>query len=132
MDKIEKINKKDIFKTGNIFEGNIADHVKFHFNEATDSSAAENGKTEQNELINPKIVELFQLLHFFNKSIGRALKQLHQGNLPKAMKAVPNLTNWEEIIDIANPFEWTPYAVQSVTKMFASNLKSEMAETFKL
>ena len=52
------------------------------------------------------------------------------GKVPKAFKVIPNLKNWEEILYLTDPENWSPHAVYQATRMFVSNLNSRMAQRF--
>jgi essential nuclear protein 1 len=52
------------------------------------------------------------------------------GKLPKAFKIVPTLNNWEEILYLTSPEQWTPAAMRAATRLFASNLNSRMAQRY--
>ena len=41
--------------------------------------------------------------------------------MPKAFKVIPSLNNWEEVLYLTNPEEWSPHAVYQVcTPCFSS------------
>eukprot|EP00972_Heterocapsa_arctica_P088860 13104446-Heterocapsa_arctica.AAC.1 len=42
--------------------------------------------------------------------IGKWLKNYKSGKLPKAFKVIPSLTNWEEVLSLTNPLNWSPAA----------------------
>ena len=52
------------------------------------------------------------------------------GKLPKAFKIIPSLANWEQILFLTRPDEWTPHATFEATRLFISNLKARMAQRF--
>jgi essential nuclear protein 1 len=62
--------------------------------------------------------------------IGAWMKRYRSGKMPKALKIVPQLLNWEEVLYLTNPIEWTANAHHEATKLFASNLNSAMAQRF--
>jgi essential nuclear protein 1 len=68
-------------------------------------------------------------IDFFNR-IADLLKRYTSGALPKAFKIVPALSNWEEILFLTKPEEWSAAAVRMATKIFASNLNSNMAQRY--
>ncbi|ORX68064.1 Bystin-domain-containing protein [Basidiobolus meristosporus CBS 931.73] len=86
------------------------------------------GAEEQEELaappgINPKIVEVYT-------KVGELLGRYKSGKLPKAFKIIPSLSNWEDILYITQPMEWTPNAVYEATRIFVSNLKAKQSQKF--
>ena len=44
-------------------------------------------------------------------SVGKILKTYTSGKLPKAFKILPVLRNWEEVLYVTKPEEWSPCAV---------------------
>jgi essential nuclear protein 1 len=43
---------------------------------------------------------------------------------------IPSLSNWEEILYLTRPDQWTPQAMYASTRIFASNLNPKMAQRF--
>ncbi|EDO40390.1 predicted protein [Nematostella vectensis] len=64
------------------------------------------------------------------KGVGEILKKYRSGKLPKAFKFIPSLTNWEEVLFITEPDEWSAAALFQATKIFVSNLNAKMAQRF--
>ena len=62
--------------------------------------------------------------------IAQLLKHYKAGKLPKAFKIIPSLTNWEEVLWLTKPDEWSPAAVYAATRIFASNFNERMAQRF--
>jgi essential nuclear protein 1 len=56
------------------------------------------------------------------------LNRYKSGRIPKAFKMIPSLSNWEEIVYLTNPDEWSSQATRQATRLFASNLNSKMAQ----
>jgi essential nuclear protein 1 len=48
------------------------------------------------------------------------MQRYKSGKLPKPLKILPTLPNWEGLLDYLEPEEWTENAVYEVTKLFAS------------
>jgi len=71
----------------------------------------------------PKVVQVYT-------EIGKLLKHYRAGKLPKAFKIIPALSNWEEVLWLTKPDEWSPKAVYAATRVFASNLNERMAQRF--
>eukprot|EP01135_Chromosphaera_perkinsii_P003282 Nk52_evm57s239 gene=Nk52_evmTU57s239 len=76
-----------------------------------------------NTHLNPKVVEVYQ-------TVGKLLKKYRSGKLPKAFKIIPSLSNWEEILFLTNPEEWSAASVYQATRIFASNLNPKMAQRY--
>ncbi|KAJ8657449.1 hypothetical protein O0I10_006751 [Lichtheimia ornata] len=85
--------------------------------------AAANGEAQQGPAMNPKVVEVYT-------KVGQLLSRYKSGKLPKAFKIIPSLGNWEEIIILTQPENWSPQATYEATRMFVSNLKTEQAQKF--
>lgn len=73
--------------------------------------------------INPKVAEVYG-------KVGTLLSRYKSGKLPKAFKVVPSLQNWEEILYLMKPEEWTCNAMYQATRLFASNLNAKLAQKF--
>ncbi len=84
-----------------------------------ESETAEVSATASN--LPDKVIEVYT-------KIGAMLKHYTAGKLPKAFKIIPSLSNWEEVLALTNPDEWTPHAVYAATRIFASNFNPQMAQ----
>lgn len=73
--------------------------------------------------MSPKVVQVYS-------EIGKWMKHYKSGKMPKAFKVVPKLNNWEEILSLTNPLEWSPGAMYEAVKIFASNFNPRMAQRF--
>jgi len=71
----------------------------------------------------PKVVQVYT-------EIGKILKHYSAGKIPKAFKIIPSLTNWEEVLWLTRPDEWSPMSVFAATRIFASNLNERMSQRF--
>lgn len=73
--------------------------------------------------LDPRVIEAYKI-------VGDVLKTYTSGKLPKAFNVLPTTENWEELIDITRPEEWSPHATYEATIMFSSNLNAFLAERF--
>uniref|UniRef100_A0A383VD46 Bystin n=1 Tax=Tetradesmus obliquus TaxID=3088 RepID=A0A383VD46_TETOB len=64
------------------------------------------------------------------RGVGQLLARYTNGKVPKAFKIIPNLLNWEEVLQLTDPEHWSPHAMYVATKMFVSNLNARMAQRF--
>lgn len=83
----------------------------------------EEGKEEEDEggdTLDPKVVSTY-------KKLGVIMKTYRSGKLPKAFLCIPYVANWEELLYLTNPPQWSPHATFEATKIFASNLNTKMA-----
>jgi len=62
--------------------------------------------------------------------IGQILSHWGRVRVPKAFKIIPVLTNWEDILYLTRPDEWSPHSWFVATRLFASNLNEHMAQHF--
>ena len=86
--------------------------------------AAETSTSAPSELlIPPKVMEVYN-------SVGKMLAHYKAGKLPKALKMLPHLKNWEDVLWLTRPDEWSPCATYACTRIFASNLNEKMAQRF--
>jgi len=73
--------------------------------------------------MDPKVIATY-------KKLGVVMKTYRSGKLPKAFKVIPLVANWEELLFLTSPHSWSPNASYEATKIFASNLNSNMAQRF--
>eukprot|EP00808_Paulinella_micropora_P014566 g4966.t1 len=73
--------------------------------------------------LDPRVVQVYT-------QVGKYLSHFTSGKVPKAFKIIPALKNWEEVLQITQPEQWTVQAVSRATKLFASNLNPKMAQRF--
>ena len=62
--------------------------------------------------LDPRVVDVY-------RGVGALLSRYTAGKIPKAFKVVPNLDNWEEVLYLTSPHDWTPQAVMQATRLFA-------------
>eukprot|EP00941_MAST-03F_sp_MAST-3F-sp1_P003755 g3755.t1 len=73
--------------------------------------------------VNPKVEQVY-------RKVGHLLKTYKSGKLPKAFKIIPSLNNWEEVLLLTNPDDWSAQAMWRATRIFASNFNKRMAQRF--
>ncbi|KAJ5550737.1 hypothetical protein N7535_001320 [Penicillium sp. DV-2018c] len=69
-----------------------------------------------------KAVEVYE-------KVGMILSRYKSGPLPKPVKILPTVPNWQTILDITRPESWTGNAVYAVTRIFISS-KPHIAQEF--
>ncbi|CAG8441572.1 3116_t:CDS:2 [Ambispora leptoticha] len=79
-------------------------------------------KVSQGKQIDPKIVEVYT-------KVGTLLSRYKSGKLPKAFKIIPSLSNWEDILYLTRPENWSANATYQATRIFAS-VKPKQAQRF--
>jgi len=83
----------------------------------------EEDMTQSGPDIPEKVVEVYT-------AVGDMLRHYTAGKLPKALKMLPHLKNWEDILWVTRPDQWSPVATYACTRIFASNLNEKMAQRF--
>lgn len=73
--------------------------------------------------IDPRVARVYT-------AIGTVLKRYTSGKIPKAFKVLPNIQNWEDLVLLTKPDQWSPHAVYQATRIFSSNLNESMAQRF--
>ena len=73
--------------------------------------------------LDPRVEETYRLL-------ADILHNYSSGKLPKAFNILPVTENWEELIELTRPNDWSAQAMYEGTVMFCSNLNAALAERF--
>ncbi|XP_013072174.2 bystin-like [Biomphalaria glabrata] len=58
--------------------------------------------------------------HFIK--IGEVLSHYRSGKLPKGFKAIPTFPNWQQLLELTKPENWTAASIYAGTRIFVSNL----------
>ncbi len=59
------------------------------------------------EGLDDKVVEVY-------RAVGKLLSRYTVGKVPKAFKIIPNLKNWEDVLWLTDPEQWSPHALYEV------------------
>ncbi|KAM0904079.1 hypothetical protein ACQ4PT_018246 [Festuca glaucescens] len=70
-----------------------------------------------------RIVELY-------KEVGQLLRRYTSGKIPKALKRIPSLECWAQVLQLTQPEHWSPNAVYQATRLFSSNMSTKNAVRF--
>ncbi|KAK8858655.1 hypothetical protein IAR55_002884 [Kwoniella newhampshirensis] len=81
------------------------------------------GPPDPRKGLNPKVIEVYT-------KVGFLLSRYKSGPLPKALKILPSLPHWAQLLALTKPTEWTPHATFACTKIFVSNLKPTEVRVF--
>ena len=65
------------------------------------------------KIINQKIVDAYKL-------VGEVLRTYTSGKLPKAFNILSSTEDWEDLVDITEPYNWTPQAMYNAVIQFSS------------
>ena len=71
----------------------------------------------------PKVVEVYT-------KVGVLLSRYRSGKLPKAFKIIPSLRNWQDILYLTRPDQWSPNACYEATRLLVSNLTAPQCQRF--
>ncbi|CDO95636.1 unnamed protein product [Kluyveromyces dobzhanskii CBS 2104] len=71
----------------------------------------------------PKVIQAYL-------AVGTIMKTWRHGKVPKLFKVLPSLNNWQDVLYVTNPEEWSPHAIYEGTKLFVSNLSAKEAQKF--
>jgi essential nuclear protein 1 len=74
-------------------------------------------------LKDPKVVSVYA-------EIARLMNEFTSGKLSKAFKFIPMMDQWEKVLQLTKPEEWSPQAVCAATKVFSSSLDIYKVTTF--
>ncbi|KAJ3125730.1 hypothetical protein HK098_008252 [Nowakowskiella sp. JEL0407] len=102
---------------------NLADLIMSKIHENEQSTPKLDDEMDESAELDAKVVDAYT-------KVGLFLSRYKSGPLPKTFKILPSFPNWQEILEITQPSEWTPHAVYQATRIFASNLKDHMAQKF--
>lgn len=97
--------------------------AKIREKEEADARAAAIAADPEKAARDRKIAEVYGL-------VGNILSKYRSGKVPKAFKVIPKLRNWEEIVYLTRPDEWSPAAVFVATRLLASNLRAKEVVRF--
>lgn len=75
------------------------------------------------EDIDPRVKEMYE-------GVRDVMKKYRSGKVPKAFKIIPKLRNWEQILFITEPHNWTAAAIYRGTRIFCSVLSQHMAQRY--
>lgn len=84
---------------------------------------ASSGRERGEDHVDPRVARVYT-------AIGTVLKSYTSGKIPKAFKILPNVKNWEQLLMLTKPDQWSPHAAYQATRIFAANLNESMAQRF--
>jgi essential nuclear protein 1 len=100
---------------------------KEEYNAAMAAGGLEGGEGEEDRNgpppLDPRVVEVYT-------EVGKYLTHFRSGKVPKVFKAIPALSNWEEVLFLTNPETWSAHALYAATRIFASNFNAAKAQRF--
>lgn len=90
---------------------------------AEETSSTHASVTANMSSLPPKVIEVYT-------AVGKLLQHYKSGKLPKALKMLPHLKNWEDVLWLTRPDQWSPGATFACTRIFSSNLNDKLAQRF--
>lgn len=75
------------------------------------------------EDLDPRVKEMYE-------GVRDVMKRYRSGKVPKAFKIIPKLRNWEQILFITEPHNWSAAGMFQGTRIFCSVLAQHMAQRF--
>ncbi|CDF38845.1 unnamed protein product [Chondrus crispus] len=96
---------------------------KIREKEEADARAAAIAADPERAARDKRIAEVYGL-------VGNILSRYRSGKVPKAFKVIPKLRNWEEVLYLTRPDEWSSAAVYAATRLLASNLPAREVISF--
>ena len=73
--------------------------------------------------IDPRVVEMYE-------GVAKVMAKYRSGKVPKAFKVIPQFKNWESLLTITQPDQWSAAAMYQATRIFTAGLKEPMAQRF--
>ncbi|VDM40278.1 unnamed protein product [Toxocara canis] len=73
--------------------------------------------------LDPEVVGMYH-------QVGTVLSTYRSGKIPKAFKIIPKMVNWEQLLYLTHPDQWSAAAMYQATRMFASNLNAKLCQRF--
>ena len=64
------------------------------------------------------------------KGVGEVMSKYRSGKMPKAFKVLPILLDWEQLLFITKPHEWSAAAMYQATKRFAASGTEKVTQRF--
>eukprot|EP01104_Vermistella_antarctica_P013667 TRINITY_DN4170_c0_g1_i2.p1 TRINITY_DN4170_c0_g1~~TRINITY_DN4170_c0_g1_i2.p1 ORF type:complete len:520 (-),score=133.02 TRINITY_DN4170_c0_g1_i2:21-1436(-) len=109
----------------------LGDIIFEKIREHEDQALREQGQGSKNDIIRDELEKkLDEKVVKVYTEVGKVLKHYTSGRVPKAFKIVPALRNWEEIVFLTRPEEWSSPAFFQATRLFVSNLNPRMCQRF--
>lgn len=82
-------------------------------NNEEENNYFEQMNTVNKKIINQKIVDAYKL-------VGEVLRTYTSGKLPKAFNILSSTEDWQDLVNITEPYNWTPQAMYNAVIQFSS------------
>lgn len=77
----------------------------------------------ENILSNPKIIQTYS-------ELGQFMKNYRSGKIPQPLHILPKIDQWEKVLQLTKPEEWSRQAIFTATKLLSSSLDTDQSELF--
>lgn len=101
----------------------LADIIMSKIREKEEQPVDDSASVTEQSGLPPKVQQVYA-------AVGKMLAHYKAGKLPKALKMLPHLRNWEDVLWLTRPDEWSAAATFACTRIFASNLNERMTQRF--
>ncbi|XP_063710821.1 bystin-like [Symsagittifera roscoffensis] len=64
------------------------------------------------------------------KGVGEVMSKYRSGKIPKAFKVLPVLLDWEPLLFLTKPHQWTAAAMYQATRRFSASANEKIAQRF--
>lgn len=88
-----------------------------------DTPAVEEAMDQSSSILDQEILDIYE-------KVALILSRYKSGKLPKAFKVIPNLKNWEQVLQLTRPEDWTPNATHQAAKIFLGTFSPKLAARF--
>lgn len=115
------------------FQNNTNSKRTLNLSEIIKQKIAEKQGELQSKLSDPgslKIEDIDKRVLEMYEGVRDVMKRYKSGKVPKAFKIIPKLRNWEQILFITEPHNWSAAAMFQGTRIFCSILSQAMAQRF--
>lgn len=86
--------------------------------------------TQFSDIGSLKIEDIDPRVRGMYEGVRDVMKKYRSGKVPKAFKIIPKLRNWEQVLYITEPHNWSAAAVYRGTRIFSSVLAQHMAQRY--
>ena len=128
-EEIEIIEKEnELFDDKGYYNPKPADDAPLEWdNEEEDLPQIDSLMNKMNEVnekkLEPVVIKAYKIL-------SEILRDYTSGKMPKAFNILPATENWQELIDLTEPYNWSPQAMHQATILFSSGFNPALAEIF--
>eukprot|EP01094_Clydonella_sp_ATCC50884_P006203 TRINITY_DN1524_c0_g1_i1.p1 TRINITY_DN1524_c0_g1~~TRINITY_DN1524_c0_g1_i1.p1 ORF type:complete len:323 (+),score=97.24 TRINITY_DN1524_c0_g1_i1:367-1335(+) len=104
-------------------EESLAERASSHAERRREASHEKKDAGNKLSAQHPKVLAAY-------RAVGDVMKRYRSGKVPKAFKIIPALNNWEDILCITSPHQWSGPSWYQATRIFSANLNDRMSQRF--